>query len=240
MPSHELEDQGTQRPPINSFGVPSTRYNFRCKELGRSTSCVGMPNHKLGQAKVCNLTIAVTIYQQVFRLEISVHNIPAMKMLKSTQDACQIKLCMHFGAVQAALIIHCNQIATQCRLKQKIQELIAIECRRQPDQKGIARNPHNRLLVNNASFCMMSENVALGQRLERKGQACGWVLYQRNSAESSTAKKPNFLKPLPRILHKSSWSDRLVRILLSLKNLQEGIAVKCQYLGLFTHSDYRS
>lgn len=90
---HHFKDEDAQGPPIDLLAMAISSDDFGRQILGRPTKGPSLVGNKFGKAKVRDFNVALAIKQQVLRLEVSIHDVPGVKILEGKDDFCGIKAC---------------------------------------------------------------------------------------------------------------------------------------------------
>lgn len=78
-----LENQDSERPPIHILVVALGLDNLRSEVLWCATKSVGLVFDYLGETKIGDLNVALTIDEQVLWLEVSVGDFHLVKVIES-------------------------------------------------------------------------------------------------------------------------------------------------------------
>ena len=92
--SQHFIEQDADGPPVHCFAVTLVEQNLWSNILRRAANSVGPLCDYFGKPKVNHLKISITANHDVLRLQISVHNIFALQVLKYRHYLCPIKRCL--------------------------------------------------------------------------------------------------------------------------------------------------
>ena len=78
--------------PVNRFVVAFVGHDLGREVIGRAAERPRLVRHALGETKVCDLEMAVPVEQQVFRLQVTVDDVPRVQILERQRDFGSVEL----------------------------------------------------------------------------------------------------------------------------------------------------
>mmetsp|Transcript_4302 Transcript_4302/g.8630 ORF Transcript_4302/g.8630 Transcript_4302/m.8630 type:complete len:369 (-) Transcript_4302:386-1492(-) len=142
-------DQNTKAPPVYWLSVPLVHQDFRRHVLRSATKCVcgvGVRNLLLAQSKVCYLNVTICSKQNIFRLQISVHDVHFVQIAQRYQHFCSVQLGPLLLKPLLPLQVR-KQLSAIHEVQNHVQLIFGLESVVKFDDKGMAET------LKNISFC---------------------------------------------------------------------------------------
>ena len=91
IPGKHLINENPQGPPVHSLVVPLGLEYLWGQVLWCATQAPGLLNNFLGESKVCDDDVAISVKEDVLRLEVSVDNIEGVEVGEGTDNLCRVE-----------------------------------------------------------------------------------------------------------------------------------------------------
>ena len=154
---------------------------LRCATQGK-----GPVSHHFGETKVCDLHMAVTIYQQILWFEISIRDVHLMQIIESKND---------FSSEEQGNIVskpsfspqQGEQLSTACIVQEHKHMRLCLESAKQSDDEGMVDRSQDFLFAFNVLYLLKSDNFRFLQHLQSHGLTVLIVLVLDESHTSESA-----------------------------------------------------
>lgn len=146
---HHFVEEDTKGPPVDGEAVALHVENLGGKILSSSAERVCLVRRcgkELGQTKVCQTDVPISIHEHILRLEISVHNLVGMQVPKSQHQLSSNKL--HCRLLKSTdLVQMIVDVSTRYIFKEEINSQLILENVVHGIDKGMTSLKKNVLLV---------------------------------------------------------------------------------------------
>lgn len=195
-----LEDKNTERPEIHHFCIPLfIQQDLGSEVLSGTAERVGrviLREIGFGQAKVTEGNMAISIQQDILRLEIAIDDVMIVEMLQRKDQFCNVKLGPRL--LETALLLQMpEELATRHVVRDQIKIRWCLEGKLEPDDEG--RSGHGRpdkdipLSQGMRNLFLLDDNL-LRQDLHRVDTLRVLLFYLINLAECTFADELQNLK----------------------------------------------
>lgn len=182
-------DQSAEGPPINFLVVALATQYFGCDVLGRATEgmCFGVKSKScLAQSKIDEANMALHVEQQVFGLEIAIHNVVVVQIAEGQHDFSGVEPSALFTEIVVAREV-IKQLAAVEVIDHHIEVQLGLKSVLEIDQERVINVFQNLVLSHRVFHGIALDHVVFANDFHREDVTRVFLAHLKHFAEAAFA-----------------------------------------------------